>query len=126
MSTLVATTVKSTTIQDSGGNNSSTTAQIYQGRAKGWVNFNGQGTVAIRADFNVNSITDNSTGNYTISWSTSFSNANYMTFGNHSTDSGGVGNVIIGAPSTGSAGVRCGVLNAWTDPAYVMFGAHSA
>ena len=34
--------------------------------AKAWVNFNGNGTVAIRAAGNVSSITDNGTGNYTV------------------------------------------------------------
>ena len=42
-----------------------------------WVNFNGQGTVAIRADFNVNTITDNGTGDYTVNFSNSMSDANY-------------------------------------------------
>lgn len=35
---------------------------------RAWVNFNGTGTVAIRASFNVSSITDNGTGNYTINF----------------------------------------------------------
>jgi hypothetical protein len=45
--------------------------------AKAWVNFNGTGTVAIRDDFNVSSITDNGTGDYTVNYSNSFSNSNY-------------------------------------------------
>ena len=45
--------------------------------AKAWVNFNGTGTVAIRDSYNVSSITDNGTGNYTVNYSTAFSNANY-------------------------------------------------
>ena len=45
--------------------------------AKAWVNFNGTGTVAIRDSYNVSSITDNGTGNYTVNFSTAFSNANY-------------------------------------------------
>jgi hypothetical protein len=32
------------------------------GVCRAWVNFNGTGTVAIRASFNVSSITDNGTG----------------------------------------------------------------
>lgn len=47
--------------------------------ARAWVNFNGTGTVAIRADGNVSSITDNGTGNYTTNFSTSFVDANYAT-----------------------------------------------
>jgi len=46
---------------------------------KAWVNFNGQGTVAIRDSFNVSSITDNGTGVYTINYSTTMSNSNYAT-----------------------------------------------
>ena len=36
--------------------------------ARAWVNFNGTGTVAIRDSFNVSSITDNGTGNYTVTF----------------------------------------------------------
>ena len=70
-------TLKVTTIQDTSGGNASTSEQIAQGRAKAWVNFNGTGTVAIRDDFNVSSITDNGTGDYTVNYSNSFSNSNY-------------------------------------------------
>jgi hypothetical protein len=45
--------------------------------AKAWVNFNGTGTVAIRDDFNVSSITDNGTGDYTINLSTALPDTNY-------------------------------------------------
>lgn len=45
--------------------------------AKAWVNFNGTGTVAIRDSFNVSSITDNGTGDYTINFSSAFSDINY-------------------------------------------------
>ena len=44
---------------------------------RAWVNFNGTGTVAIRADFNVNTITDNGTGVYTINFSSALADANY-------------------------------------------------
>lgn len=45
--------------------------------AKAWVNFNGTGTVAIRASGNVSSITDNGTGDYTVNFTTAFADANY-------------------------------------------------
>ena len=48
------------------------------GRAKAWVNFNGTGTVAIRAAFNVSSITDNGTGDYTINFTGPMPDANYV------------------------------------------------
>ena len=50
-------------------------APAYLCRA--WVNFNGTGTVAIRASGNVSSITDNGTGDYTINFTTAMSDANY-------------------------------------------------
>jgi hypothetical protein len=50
-------------------------APIYAARA--WVNFNGSGTVAIRASGNVSSITDNGTGNYTVIFNTAMPDVNY-------------------------------------------------
>jgi hypothetical protein len=47
------------------------------GIAKAWVNFNGVGTPAIRASFNVSSITDNGTGDYTLNFTTAMPDANY-------------------------------------------------
>ena len=44
---------------------------------KAWVNFNGTGTVAIRAAFNVSSITDNGVGDYTVNFTTAMPDANY-------------------------------------------------
>lgn len=49
------------------------------GVCRAWVNFNGIGTVAIRASFNVSSITDNGTGDYTVNFTTAMSDANYST-----------------------------------------------
>jgi hypothetical protein len=51
------------------------TAPIYPCRA--WVNFNGSGTVAIRASGNVSSITDLGTGHYRANFTTSMPDANY-------------------------------------------------
>jgi hypothetical protein len=50
-------------------------APSYTCRA--WVNFDGSGTVAIRASGNVSSITDNGTGNYTVNFTTAMPDANY-------------------------------------------------
>ena len=51
------------------------------GIAKAWVNFDGTGTPAIRGSFNVSSITDNGTGDYTVNFTTAMSNANYSVVG---------------------------------------------
>jgi len=48
---------------------------------RAWVNFNGTGTVAIRGSFNVSSITDNGTGDYTVNFTTAMSDANYSVGG---------------------------------------------
>ncbi len=49
--------------------------------AKAWVNFNGTGTVAIRASGNVSSITDNGTGDYTVNFTVAMVDANYSAVG---------------------------------------------
>ena len=76
-STITVTNSRVTNLQDSSGSNGSTPAQIQQGRAKAWVNFNGVGTVAIRDDFNVSSITDNGNGDYNVNIDNNMSNSNY-------------------------------------------------
>lgn len=53
------------------------TAPYYGARA--WVNFNGTGTVAIRADVNVTSITDLGVGIYRANFTTAMTDANYST-----------------------------------------------
>lgn len=50
-------------------------ATAYGCRA--WVNFNGTGTVAIRASANVTSITDNGTGDYTVNLTNAMTDVNY-------------------------------------------------
>jgi len=50
-------------------------ATAYGCRA--WVNFNGTGTVAIRASGNVTSITDNGVGDYTVNFTTAMPDASY-------------------------------------------------
>jgi hypothetical protein len=71
MSTLRVTTVTN----PSGGQ------PTIDGLAKAWVNFNGTGTVAIRASLNVSSITDNGTGDYTVNFTTALADANYSIVG---------------------------------------------
>ena len=59
-------------------------APSYSARA--WVNFNGTGTVAIRASGNVSSITDNGTGDYTVNFTTAMADADYTAVGNCTTN----------------------------------------
>ena len=74
MSTLTVQTI-------SNGPVSTSSANVIQGSAKAWVNFNGQGTVAIRSSYNVSSITDNGVGDYTVNFTTAMPNANYALAG---------------------------------------------
>jgi hypothetical protein len=73
-------------------------ATAYGCRA--WVNFNGTGTVAIRASGNVSSITDNGTGNYTVNFTTAMPDVNYCAV----TDCGALtsGGTMAGNIATGS------------------------
>ena len=98
------------------------------GVAKAWVNFNGSGTVAIRSSFNVSSITDNGTGDYTVNFTTAMPNANYAITGlSGSVTSGGTNRLVSEAPNglvtrTTSAirvGVGIGGTSTLVDDAYV-------
>jgi hypothetical protein len=59
--------------------NASGSAGIYAARA--WINFDGTGTPAIRASGNISSITDNSTGNYYLNFTTAMPDGNYSAAG---------------------------------------------
>ena len=97
-------TLKVATIQDTSGNNSSTPNQVAQGRAKAWINFNGQNTPAIRDSFNVSSLTDVSTAEYRVNFSTSFANANYCVVSHARADVNGGARIAVGkgTPATGN------------------------
>ena len=63
------------TITSEGG---SATMQLQQGVAKAWVNFDGTASgAASRSSFNVSSMTDNSTGNHTVTNTNALSDSNY-------------------------------------------------
>jgi hypothetical protein len=70
-------TLRVGTLSNAGGTQSTSAENVINGCAKAWVNFNGTGTVAIRAQYNVSSITDNGVGDYTVNFTTAFANTNY-------------------------------------------------
>jgi hypothetical protein len=70
-------TLRTDTLSNSGGTKSVPVNTVVDGSAKAWVNFNGTGTVAINASFNVSSITDNGTGDYTLNFTSALTDANY-------------------------------------------------
>ena len=94
-------TLKVTNIQDTSGGNSLTTAQLYSGAAKAWVNFDGTGAVGtqtIRSSFNVSSVYKNGTGDYTVNFSSALVDANHVVqFGGY--DKNGTGNVYMPLPT---------------------------
>ena len=59
------------------GEGNSTTTNLQQGLAKHWVNFNQTSTQASRDSFNFSSLTDNGTGDTTVTVTNNFNNANY-------------------------------------------------
>ena len=89
MSTLSVATIKSASSGPVLFQNSSGTEKGQL--AKAWVNIDGSGTVGARDSFNVSSITDNSTGNYTVNFSDTWAAANYVAVGfAHRNDAGRV------------------------------------
>jgi hypothetical protein len=100
MSTLVAQTL-------SNGNVSTSTANCIQGSAKAWVNFNGTGTVAIRASYNVSSITDNGTGNYTVNFTNALPDANYSVGSCVAVDYSNTGSRVVNLASAAPTTTAC-------------------
>lgn len=97
-------TIKVDTIQDTSGNGQFT--------AKAWVNFNGTGTVAIRADGNVSSITDNGTGNYTINFTTPMQAQNYIASVNGGQDDGTISRTpLVNNKTTSSCRVTTTIIS---------------
>jgi hypothetical protein len=91
---------------------------------KAWVNFNGQGTVAIRDSYNVSSVTDNTTGQYTINFSNNMANANYCAVANMSVNVDGTSAAIdsdVALRNYATSSVKflaySGSGGGWTDPA---------
>lgn len=99
--------------------NASGTAPIYACRA--WVNFNGTGTVTIRAAGNVTSVTDVGTGNYTVNFTTAMPDTNYTFVGGNGDFSSGTAllytseragrtaasvNIVTGFINTGAGAVQ--------------------
>lgn len=67
----------SVTVTSEGG---AVTTSLQQGLAKMWLSMNGTGTVAIDDSLNIASITDNSTGNYTNTFTNAMSAASFASF----------------------------------------------
>jgi len=98
-------TLRVSTLANQGGTQSTAIENAINGSAKAWVNFNGTGTVAIRASYNVSSITDNNVGLYTVNFTTAMVDADYALSGS-AYNSGGNNSVGLDtnrAPSSSAA-----------------------
>lgn len=73
---------------------------------KAWVNFNGTTSPGtIRSSYNVSSVTKNGTGDYTVNFATSMTDANYSAVGSGSTDSTASYQQTVTFDTTGSYSV---------------------
>ena len=68
--------IKNTSVYESDGG-TSVTQNVVQGLGKAWARFNGSGTVAINDSFNIASITDDATGQYSLAINNDMANADY-------------------------------------------------
>jgi len=85
------------------GEGTSATTNLQQGLAKAWCSLNGTGTIALRDSFNISSITDAATGQYTSTLSNIMGNASYCFQG-------------TSGFNVGSTGDICTTLNTDSDP----------
>jgi hypothetical protein len=97
-------------------------ATAYGCRA--WVNFNGSGTIAIRASGNVSSITDNGVGTYQVNFTTAMPDANYsvISFPRANVGTDATLMFLDGTPvagNTGNIGVQQRASGAAFDPTVV-------
>ncbi len=129
MSTLVVSNVKSTTAAPVVLQNTSGTTV---GRScRGWVQWNGTGTVAIRDDFNVSSITDHGTGEYEIIWDDDMPNINYCLVGNAKEDYAGDyrGQMLFAGRRLGAytaGGAKVDTMNSETGDVFDCIEVHAA
>ena len=96
------------------------TQQYHASAAQAWINFKGTATQAIIASYNVASLTDNSTGNYTVAFTVGFATANYAVVAsnilNSNSDTGTV--TLSRTYATGSVGIISGTPGIFTSTAF--------
>ena len=99
-----------------GSVNPSTTIDGINYSCRAWVNFDGTtntgGFCTIRASGNVTSVTDNSTGNYTVNFTTAMPDANYSA-------------VFTGRYSSGQANQGIGIVSQTTSAVRLITGTPS-
>lgn len=97
VSGLQATLTAATTVPSEGG---AVTTNLVQGLAKSWINWNGQGTIAVQDSLNNSSISDNGTGDYTVTVASAMSNVSYCRSGMCGMNAGSQENIAQAQNST--------------------------
>ena len=77
----MASILRVNTLTDASSNNSVSLETVSNGVSKQWININGDSTASITDSFNTTSITDNGTGDYSVTIANDMSNANYSLAG---------------------------------------------
>jgi len=77
MSTITVTNIKAT---------GETASRSVSGVAAAWVNFNGSGTVSIEQSQNISSLSDNGTGQYTVTFTNNFNYTRHASLASCGTD----------------------------------------
>ena len=101
------TTAGNVTVTSEGG---AVTMHMQQGLAKAWINMDGTGTIGANDSFNMSTVTDNGTGNYTLAIGNSMVNALYSyTFGDYKANNNSIQlSVNAGtAPTTSTIRIQC-------------------
>ena len=73
----MASELRVNTLKDASGNNSIATSFVAGGSAKAYSSINGASTAATRGTFNMSSLNDTGTGQYTITITNPMANTNY-------------------------------------------------
>jgi hypothetical protein len=106
----MASELRVTTIANNAGSESVNTTYVVNNIPKAYVNINGTGTIAIRSSNNAASITDNGTGNYTVTFTSAMNDAEYGA--NVTGATGDTNSVAIGGRYTTSTASACNFSNA--------------
>ena len=130
----MASELRLTTLANNAGTESVDTTYVINGSAKGWVNYDGKTTNTVRDSLNTSSVTDNGTGDYSVTYSSNLSNANYTASLSSDNQNNGGWRVIFqfnsGTPRTTSlirtysAGTDYSIASAAGDFLYVDISLH--
>ena len=94
------------------GEGGTTTTNLQQGLAKGWMNLTGTGTIAAKDSFNMSATTDHGTGAYTVSLGNDMNNNDWVVSGYAGVE--GVTNGMIQLASTTGKTTALIRFNVWS------------